>query len=113
MACISQEHIYTAGELSFLHGFFTPGMSFGKYADCVSYDISKQPLAVQQSLLGDGMSVHCVVAWFTYLVSHMIRIESVAQYLVPLRFSTISGQGVVLVDEELVLLVFGYWRLQL
>ena len=87
MAELSKKHLFTAAELSFLHGFYQPGLSHDKYKDCSNFDISTCPLSVSQSLLGDGMSVHCVSAWFTYLVSHMMRLEVARDHFVPLHNS--------------------------
>ena len=99
ICCISKPHIFTAGELSFAHGFFSPGISSEVYGGCSNYDISSCTINQQQELLGDGMSVHAVAAWFTYVVANTVRLDAIKDAQVPL-FRSVTMRACVDNDSE-------------
>ena len=52
----------------------------------MNYDIAKLPLSAQQRLLGDGVNLTCVVAWWLYCFSHLARREVVQITRFPVDF---------------------------
>ena len=53
----------------------------------MSFPLAEQSLAMQQRLLGDGMSLACVVAWQLYCMSHTVRREAFTFIHLPPRFN--------------------------
>ena len=67
-----KNHILTCDDLSLIHGWPTKRAA-PRYQGLLNYDLSKSDLAVQQRILGDGMSVHCVEMWYLFIFSHCAR----------------------------------------
>jgi hypothetical protein len=70
-----EDHIFTFNELSFAYGWPTiatcPRME--KYRNVLNYEFSKGSHCRQTKLLGDGMSLNMVQAWYLYIFSHCVR----------------------------------------
>jgi len=80
-----EDHIYTCGELSFMHGWPSLECSPQKYKDVLNFNLSAAPLSVQSKLLGDGMSLNIAQAWLLYVMSHSVRRDLVEAMSPPLR----------------------------
>lgn len=64
-----------------MHGWYAEGLSADVYKTCRNFDFADLPHSMQISYLGDGMSVNCVSNWFLYIVTHIVRKESVQAFM--------------------------------
>jgi hypothetical protein len=79
-------HFFTPNELSFAHGWPTLEECPSRYQDVLNYDApSLLSHAQQRSLLGLGLSLNMVQAWYLYLFSHLVRRDYIEGVIVNRR----------------------------
>lgn len=97
----SEPRIFTPRELAFAHGW--PSLDFSgcrEYKYLLSEKFESLPYTKACEVLGNGVHLPCMTAWFMFVASHTIRRESLLYLAPPLQMSDVGSIVEVDVEED-------------
>ena len=75
-------HIFTMDELGFAHGFPVTPMAKDEYRQCLPFSITGLSVSQQISVMGNGMHISTMAAFYAFVLSNVVRTDMV-KYCAP------------------------------